>query len=384
METTKTRLSLGIDIGTTTISAALLDIDTGILKEARTIQSEAAIPSEHSWDKRQDAGKIEANFTNLITSLLERYPDIVSVGFTGQMHGILYLDADGNAVSPLYTWQDERAGQGSPSTCEKILQRTGYTIPTGYGLATHLALADAGEVPKTAVCLCTIMDYLAMKLCGLKRPVLHTSNAAGLGFFPVGGRDFDREAVEKAGIDPALLPEVTPKNRILGVCGAIPVSAAIGDNQASFLGAVREPEHTALANFGTGSQISVMVSRPETVPANLEVRPWLGDTCLMRSGMMCSIALLLQECTIRWRFPPHSVAPARIPANGEASPGSVLRTLRLPHWRRVCCRAWRRSCIRCIRALKRRRSIPLLHPETPSAEIRCWSSCWKRSLACLS
>ena len=24
------------------------------------------------------------------------------------MHGILYVDADGNAVSPLYTWQDAR------------------------------------------------------------------------------------------------------------------------------------------------------------------------------------------------------------------------------------------------------------------------------------
>lgn len=287
METTKTRYSLGIDIGTTTISAALLDIDTGRLQESCTLKSEAAIPSEYSWDKRQDAGKIEATFFALITSLLEQYPDIVSIGFTGQMHGILYLDADGNAVSPLYTWQDERAGQGSPSTCEKILQRTGYTVPAGYGLATHLALAQAGEVPEAAACLCTIMDALAMKLCGLKRPVMHTSNAASLGFFPVGGKDFDRAAVEKAGIDPVLLPEVTMENRILGLCGKIPVSVAIGDNQASFLGAVREPEHTALANFGTGSQISVMVSHPAAVPADLEVRPWLEDTCLMSGSALC-------------------------------------------------------------------------------------------------
>jgi len=283
----QTRLCLGIDAGTTTISAALLDIDAGILKKAYTIKSEAAIPSEYSWDKRQDVGKIEENFQKLISSLTEQYPDIVSIGFTGQMHGILYLDAAGNVISPLYTWQDERAGIGTPSICDQIRTLTGYAVPTGYGLATHLALKAAGQVPENAACLCTVMDYLAMKLCGLSRPVMHTSNAASLGFFPAGGVDFDRKAAEKAGIDPAFLPEVTAENRIIGSYHGIPVSAAIGDNQASFLGAVREPEHTALANFGTGSQISVMIQKPETVPEGLEVRPWLENTCLMSGSALC-------------------------------------------------------------------------------------------------
>ncbi len=45
------------------------------------------------------------------------------IGFTGQMHGMLYVDASGMAVSPLYTWQD---GSGEipledGRTCVEIL-----------------------------------------------------------------------------------------------------------------------------------------------------------------------------------------------------------------------------------------------------------------------
>ena len=49
-----------------------------------------------------------------------RYPDIERIGVTGQMHGILYLDGEGNAVSPLYTWQDARGD----APCEKKHRRT--------------------------------------------------------------------------------------------------------------------------------------------------------------------------------------------------------------------------------------------------------------------
>ena len=31
---------------------------------------------------------------------------ITSIGITGQMHGILYVDESGRGLSPLYTWQD--------------------------------------------------------------------------------------------------------------------------------------------------------------------------------------------------------------------------------------------------------------------------------------
>ena len=98
--------TLGIDIGTTTISAAVLEDGQFLASETRA--NGAFIPSALTCAREQDVEKITQTALAVIETLFERYPDIHSIGVTGQMHGILYVDADGNAVSPLYTWQDAR------------------------------------------------------------------------------------------------------------------------------------------------------------------------------------------------------------------------------------------------------------------------------------
>ena len=98
--------TLGIDIGTTTISAAVLEDEQFLASETRA--NGAFIPSALACAREQDVEKITQTALSVIETLFERYPDIHSIGVTGQMHGILYVDADGNAVSPLYTWQDAR------------------------------------------------------------------------------------------------------------------------------------------------------------------------------------------------------------------------------------------------------------------------------------
>ena len=98
--------TLGIDIGTTTISAAVLEDGQFLASETRA--NGAFIPSALTCAREQDVEKITQTALAIVQMLFERYPDIHSIGVTGQMHGILYVDADGNAVSPLYTWQDAR------------------------------------------------------------------------------------------------------------------------------------------------------------------------------------------------------------------------------------------------------------------------------------
>ena len=98
--------TLGIDIGTTTISAAVLEDGQFLASETRA--NGAFIPSALTCAREQDVEKITQIALSVIETLFERYPDIHSIGVTGQMHGILYVDADGIAVSPLYTWQDAR------------------------------------------------------------------------------------------------------------------------------------------------------------------------------------------------------------------------------------------------------------------------------------
>lgn len=281
-------LCLGIDIGTTTISSVILDPTSGDAA-AYTVKSDADIPTPNSWEKTQDVRLIEDRVRRLTDSLLHRYPGICAIGFTGQMHGILYVDAAGTPLSPLYTWQDERAGHGDPSACEILYEKTGYRLSNGYGLATHYALSLEKAVPAGAAKLCTIMDYLAFSLCGKKAYLMHSSNAASLGLYDMAKGKFDRAALEKAGIDPALLPPVTSQSVCLGTYEQRPVCVAIGDNQASFLGTVAEQNSTVLANFGTGSQVSLLCGPESSAVSdrNVETRPFMENQNLLCGCALC-------------------------------------------------------------------------------------------------
>lgn len=280
---------IGIDIGTTTISAVVLDVAKGETVGVYTIDNGSDIPSGFVWEKTQDAERIFKRVQELLESMYSRYPGVKAIGITGQMHGILYVDADGNAVSPLYTWQDGRAGIGSPSPCQILEERTGHRLAPGYGLATHFANLLNGNVPENAVKLCTVMDYIAMKLTGRTCPLTHSSNAASLGLYDTQTNAFVTDAVLAAGIDPAVLPEVTSENAAAGTWNGIPVTAAIGDNQASFLGSVRNPEHEALANYGTGSQISIMNRNTAGFQPDgaMEIRPFLENSWLTSGSALC-------------------------------------------------------------------------------------------------
>lgn len=281
-------LCLGIDIGTTTISSVVLDLTTGSAA-SYTVKSDADLPAPHSWEKLQDVQLIEDRVRRLTDSLLQRYPGIRAIGFTGQMHGILYVDSMGTPLSPLYTWQDERAGHGSPSACDILCEKTGYRLSNGYGLATHFALALSNELPAGAAKLCTVMDYLAYSLCGKQDMLIHSSNAASLGLYDVANGCFDPAALNKANIDPQLLPPVTNQCVCLGTYRQRPVSIAIGDNQASFLGTAAEPDSTVLANFGTGSQVSLLCGPEIPAPPGLdiEIRPFLENRNLICGCALC-------------------------------------------------------------------------------------------------
>jgi sedoheptulokinase len=284
------KLALGIDIGTTTLSAAVVQLDGGRSAAVRTVETGPFLPSDRPWEKMQDADRILTQVKELLSSLILRFPGIEAIGFSGQMHGILYCTEDGRACSPLYTWQDGRAE--ADGLCEEIRRKTGWQVASGYGLATHLYNVRHGLVPPEAARLCTVMDYAAAAVCGLSVPVMHASDAASIGFYDRTAGRFDEEAIRSLGMDPSLLPPVVEDFSVIGSFGGIPVAVAIGDNQAGFLGSVRDPGTTALANFGTGSQISVYADRDDGVPrmsdgASVEVRPFCGKTVLYSGSALC-------------------------------------------------------------------------------------------------
>ena len=146
--------------------------------------------------------------------------------------------------------------------------------------------ARTGRVPAGAVGFCTIHDFVAMHLAGHRRPLSHTTNAASLGLFDLRSLSFDRDAIAKAGLDDFLFPAVTGDFTVIGQYdGRIPVACAIGDNQASFLGSVRDMEHAVLCNLGTGGQVSFLTDYSDDPTP--ELRPCFADKYLRVGASLC-------------------------------------------------------------------------------------------------
>lgn len=277
--------SIGIDLGTTSLSFHVVDASARAPVEQATLESVGFLPSSNPWERAQDGDAIAAKAQAVLDGLLRRHPDTGAIGLTGQMHGILYVDGAGRACGPLFTWQDGRAAQpgaDDKSVCQRLGER-GLPTPPGYGLATHLANRERGLVPPQAAALCTIADYLGLRLTGRKRPLLHASQAASLGLFDTQRLAFLPEAAELAG---RLLPQVTGEPALLGEYRGVPVSVSLGDNQASYLGSVRRAGDTLLVNIGTGGQISLLSPRAAACPG-IEARPFLEGYTLLVGATLC-------------------------------------------------------------------------------------------------
>lgn len=279
---------VGIDIGTTTVCAYVLRLSDGVPVGIYTVRNASDLPSLFVGDKRQDAEVLYDRVRRLTDAILRFYPAVRAIGFTGQMHGMLCTDARGNALTPLYTWQDQRAIIGCTPAAAEIIRLTGCHAAAGYGLATFYALLRDETVPADTARICTVMDYAAARLCGVHVSVMHTTNAASLGLFDSGKGMFDTEALSALGISPKLLPRVTDVPEIIGTYRDIPVAVPIGDNQASFLGAVQDPSVTALANFGTGSQISLLAADAAVASGgDVELRPFAEGKYLISGSALC-------------------------------------------------------------------------------------------------
>lgn len=282
-------ISMGIDIGTTTICGVTVDGKTGSVLKSVTLQNDSGLKSSCEWEKIQDVNRIAKLCLEVKQSLLDGSECVESIGISGQMHGILYIDDKGDAVSPLYTWQDERGNQvleNGKTYCECLRETTGYPAPSGYGLTTHFYNLKNNLVPVQAVMLCTVGDYITMKLAGRPRPIMHKSMAASLGMFDVKNGRFDQAALGKAGIDASFLPDIGDKEGFISPeASSVRISMALGDNQSSFLGSVGG-ESNVLVNIGTGSQISIY---SETYDGGIraEYRPYLNGTFLLVEAPLC-------------------------------------------------------------------------------------------------
>ncbi|NMC63911.1 MAG: hypothetical protein GYA55_12175, partial [SAR324 cluster bacterium] len=174
-------LCLGLDLGTTKIAAALVDVSTRNMLAATSCLSMAELNLGN--------GKSEQNverILNWVDKCVVEIPvdlrkQVAAIGITGQMHGVLLWNPGDPKTSSLITWQDQRCNfSGFIGELQEV---TGdHSIKSGYACASLAWLAKHNPtLLGDYSCCSTIQDYLLSLLCELSYSVTDYSDAASWG-----------------------------------------------------------------------------------------------------------------------------------------------------------------------------------------------------------
>ncbi len=273
--------TLGIDIGSSSVKVAILDIDTG--QCCASVQSpedqELPISAPHKGWAEQDPEMWWQHVQNAIKkALINVQPDsIQAIGITYQMHGLVCLDKSGKSLRPSIIWCDSRAvpyGQKALSSIgEKKCLENVLNSPGNF-TASKLAWIKEQE-PETFNQISHFVlpgDYIALKLTG---EITTTPSGLSEGIL----WNFKEEKVadfvlDYYGIPHSMLPTIVPQfgnqgsllSQIaseLGLKAGIPVTYRAGDqpNNAFSLNVLNPGEVAATAGtsgvvYGVTDQIS--------------------------------------------------------------------------------------------------------------------------------
>jgi len=282
---------LGIDIGTTKIAGVLLELPENRIVKVLSKVSRADIASSPEWERIQDPEVIVDTAAGLIGELKEAAEqEIRCIGISSQMHGFVYVDNRGLAAGPLYTWQDNRAAipiaPSGDSALKIIREKTGKSIFAGYALATHYYNTLQGLQPAEPCRISSIGGYLGMRLCGLTQATIDPSEAASFGLYDQDAGEFYLDDIKALWGSIDFLPRRVPFFSQMGrEADGIPVFQSLGDNQASFYGAMQGREEKLLLNLGTGGQVSLLTDQIPPSLVGLERRPYPEQSLVVGSTL---------------------------------------------------------------------------------------------------
>jgi xylulokinase len=273
---------LGIDSSTTATKALLVGTDGQVLAVASseyTFETPRPMWTEQHPDLWWQAA-IGSVREVLARSQLDP-ADVGGVGLTGQMHGLVLLDEEGEVLRPAILWNDQRTG----AECDEIRQRvgkdrliditgndalTGFTAPKILWVRNH-----EPEIYARVRQILLPKDYVRYRLTG----AYATDRAGGAGtlLFDLRARDWSPMVLEALDIDPAWLPPTfegtaitgrltTDAAAATGLLAGTPVVGGGGDQAAAAVGTGSVVEGLMSLSLGTSGVVFAATQRPIVEP----------------------------------------------------------------------------------------------------------------------
>ena len=279
-----TEVALGVDIGTGSTKAALVDPAGRVVALGRSTH-----PIEEprpGWSETDPSAWLDSTRSAVAEALAAAggSSTVVSVGLSGQMHGVVLCDAAGRPVRPAVLWSDRRA--------QPLLDRLRAAVPADElarlanplvaGMAGPIVAALAADGPAALAGVATILqpkDWVRHRLVGAV--ATDPSDASATLLWDAVGDRWSEAACRAFGVDPAWLPPVAGSDAVAGevsgpgaewsgVPAGVPVAVGGADTPCALLGAGLAPGELQVST-GTGGQLArltrrgpVPVARPVT------------------------------------------------------------------------------------------------------------------------
>ena len=277
---------LAIDLGTTFIKGAVLDLETYQHAHVRRQPFPAPLPNRPAFFYEVDPLAIVVATRALVEELLPHAPDCRGVVLCTQMHGLVIATPTGTARSNAMTWQDQRVltahpnGQGS--YFDQLKQRLSADEVTQIGRELQISrplcylywMAENGLLAGEPLVPLAIADFVIANLSGTIGPVEPT-NAGAYGAFNLTTGDWHWALLERLGLAQLQWPTVRPFGSAVAAITlgeqTLPWYAPIGDHQCAIVGALLGLDELSL-NISTGSQASLLTER--WLPGDYQTRPF--------------------------------------------------------------------------------------------------------------
>jgi xylulokinase len=276
-------LLLGIDVSTTGAKALLVDGRGTVVASATTpLALSTPQPLWSEQDPHEWWTGVARSIREALAAARVQGGDVSAVGLTGQMHGLVLLDAERRVLRPAILWNDQRTG----AECDEIRARlggrerlvrvtgndalTGFTAPKILWVRKHepdvYARARLVLLPK---------DYVRLRLTG--EPAMDKADGSGTLLFDLAARDWSAEVLAALEIPRAWLPRTFEGPEVTGRVSAAaaaetglregtPVMAGGGDQAAGAVGTGAIAPGVVSLTLGTSGVVFATTDAPLVEP----------------------------------------------------------------------------------------------------------------------
>ena len=264
----KQNLLLGFDIGSSSIKASLIDADSGeLIASAMSPEQEMKIDSpQNGWAEQHPETwweHVKKAAAKLRENIDKNSVEILGIGISYQMHGLVMVDKNRKVLHPSIIWCDSRAVEIGNKAFEDLGHKfclSNYLNSPGNFTASKLKWVK-DYLPELYTNIYKIMlpgDYIAMKLSNeIKTTISGLSEGI---FWDFNNNNTADKLFEYYDLDKNLIPEIVPSFGIqgkvnssaaeeLGIKAGIPIAYRAGDqpNNALSLNVLNPGEIAATA-----------------------------------------------------------------------------------------------------------------------------------------